>query len=175
MADALACVEAGFRDALLELLDATPELEALLNSCSIEQLERHGREGARQALAPLVWRAVAGEAMTTEQLRQMLDVTRQALHKRVENGTLLGLPGVRTTLFPSWQFSGAVVRPIVGDILREFRGRLGEEFDPRLVASWATTRQPELKDSSPAAWVSDDLDPEPVVLAAKRAAEALTR
>lgn len=175
MADARALLELGFAEAAEQLLASTPDMTKLLEALPPDELTQYGRDGARHALAPLAWRAVAGAALPTEQVRKLLNVSRQALHKRVEGGTLLGLPGGRTTLFPSWQFSADGTRPVVGKILAEFRQRLVEEFDPRLVAAWATSPQPELEGSTPAGWLDAEGDPEPVVRAARRAADALRR
>lgn len=174
--DALSSLEAGFAAGVSELLDEVPALDRALGQLSSEDAAEYGRKAARNSLAPLVWRALAGHALTTEQARELLGISRQALHKRVVKGTLLGLPGERTTLFPVWQFDAAgQVRPAVVDALRVFRDRLGEEVDPRIVLAWATAPQPELKDESPAAWLEADRDPEPLVRAAERAAEALAR
>lgn len=101
MAEARTQLEIGFRAGVAELLAAIPALDDVLSGLSPEGLHRHGHEGARHALAPLVWRAVAGDVLTTEQVRELLQVSRQALHKRVEAGTLLGLPAERTTLYPT--------------------------------------------------------------------------
>lgn len=175
MADAYVQLEAAFEAGVAELVKVAPELDSLLQRLAPEQLDRYGREAARQALASLVWRAAAGDVLTTEQVRVALGVSRQALHKRVEAGTLLGLPGEQTTLYPTWQFSGSQVRPVVSDVIRVFRERLADEYDPRVVASWATTRQPELGGATPAEWLASGRDAEPVVTAAERAGDALAR
>lgn len=175
MADALARLEDGFEAGVVELLSGVPALEDVLQGLSPEQAHRYGRDAARQALAPLVWRAAAGEVLSTEQVRALLGVTRQALHKRVEAGTLLGLPGELTTLYPAWQFERSGVRGVVPAVIAAFRERLGPEYDARMVASWATSGQPDLKGATPAEWLSDGLDPDAVVLAAERAADALVR
>jgi hypothetical protein len=176
MADASAQIEGAFLDAVAQLVGGVPGLEDVLEGLEPQELRRCGREAARHALAPLIWRAAAGESLTTEQVRELWPISRQALHKRAQAGTLLGLPAGRTTLYPRWQFDArGALRPSVGEIVRVFRERLGDEFDPRIVASWATTRQPELRGETPADWLAGDLDPHPVVQAAVRAAESLAR
>lgn len=172
MADALALIEEGFREEYWQLLRSY-ELDHLLKNLTDERALDYGRDAARQALAPLIWRAAAGEVLETEQVRELLGVSRQALAQRVERGTLLGLPAERTTLYPTWQFDGTRVRDVVADVISAFRERLGVTFDPLLIASWAGKSQPELEDHTPAAWISEGRDEKRVVVAAKRTAEAL--
>ena len=175
MVDAYSQLEEAFVDGVRDLVQATPALDGLLHELEPEQLQQYGQSAARHALASLVWRAAAGDVMTTEQVRLALGVSRQALHQRVEAGNLLGLPSERTTLYPAWQFSNGAVRPMVAQVVRVFREGLAEEYDARLVASWATTPQPELKDVSPSEWLSDGGDPESALSAARRAVDALAR
>jgi hypothetical protein len=158
-----------------ELVEVIPAVGELLDRLSSEQLDKRGRDAARQVLASMVWRVSAGGVLTTEQARRVLGVSRQALHKRVDVGGVLGLPGERTTLYPVWQFSGSEVRPVTGAIIRAFRERLDGEYDARLVSSWATTPQPDLHDATPEEWLAKDGDTDRLVIAAKRAADALAR
>lgn len=174
MADTQALLEEGFFEELARLSEAY-DLYDVFGDVAEERALAYGRAGARAALAPLVWRAAAGEVIDTSSLRELLDVSRQALGQRVERGTLLGLPGERTTLYPVWQFDGTEVRPVVADILAAFRGEVGDDVDPRMIASWAQTPQRELDAETPAAWIVSGRDSDVVVLAAKRAAQALAR
>jgi hypothetical protein len=174
MADVHALIEEGFREGLWRLL-SSHDLEPLLGAMSEDQAIRLGQDAARQALAPVIWRAAAGEVLETEHVRELLGVSRQALAQRVERGTLLGLPGGRTTLYPTWQFDGHAVRPLVTRIVAAFRDRLGNAFDPILVASWARTPQPELGDKPVATWLAEGGDERAVELAAARSAETLSR
>jgi hypothetical protein len=175
MVDAQGRLEQGFALGVSELLDVMPAVGELLDRLSSEQLEQRGRDAARHALASLVWRASAGEVLTTEQARQVLGISRQALHKRVDVGSVLGLPGERTTLYPVWQFSGSEVRPVTAEIIGAFRERLDGEYDATIVSSWATTPQPDLHDATPEEWLAKDGDTDRLVIAAKRAADALAR
>ena len=176
MADVQGSFEEGFRYGLAELLVEMPELEKALQDIAAEEAVEYGRTAARQAVAPALWRMLAGEVLSTEQVRELLGVSRQALNKRVTKGTLLGLPGERTTLFPAWQFDASgEVRPAVSVVLREFRDRLGDDVDPRIVLSWASARQPELEGEAPADWIRADGDTAALKRAAERAAEALAR
>lgn len=107
----------------------------------------------------------------------MLGVSRQALAKRQKHGSLIGLAGRRSTLFPAWQFDQAkrAVRPVVADITAAFRDELGNA-DPAVIASWATTPQHEdLAGSTPADWIANGTDAEWAVRAACRAASRLAQ
>jgi hypothetical protein len=172
MADAVGAFQEGFVDRLMTLLRRHPEVEQGLD---IEEARRLGAEGADAALAPLVWAAAVGERWDTPTVTQFLGVTRQALHKRVVNGSILGLPGRGTTWFPVWQFdvSGRQVRPEVADLTAVFREALGA-LDPFVVASWAVSDQPELG-MAPEEWLAAGKDPADVVRVARRAAEELSK
>lgn len=174
MADAYALLVEGFGQELGRLLE-TYELDRLLKNLPEDQAMTYGREAARSAMAPLIWRAAAGDVLETSAVRELLGVSRQALADRVDRGTLLGLPAERTTLYPTWQFDGTAVRDVVPDVVGAFRARLGESWDPLMVASWARTPQRELEDETPADWLIQGRDEQRVLLAAKRAAEALSR
>lgn len=136
-----------------------------------------GREAAQQAAASLQWSSAVGDRVDTTEAARMLGVTRQALGKRRTNGTLLGLPGHGTAWYPLWQFDrvGRRVRPVVGDIIHEFRQRLGEDTEPLLIASWATTSQDDLDGESPAGWLNRGGDAEQLQIAAHRAASHLAQ
>lgn len=175
MADTVSLLEQGFLDGVAALLERVPELEDVLGEASPDEVRAHGYDAAQRALAPLVWRAVTGEALTTEQVRHLLGVSRQALHKRIAAGSLIGVPFDRTTLFPTWQFDGDGIRAIVSAIVDTFRREVGEDVDPRMIASWATTPQPELDDETPAEFLRHHRDDVAVVRAAERAAAALGR
>lgn len=172
MSDAIAGWHEGFSERLSVLIDRHKELVSELDYDEARQL---GSQAADAAVAPLVWGATVGERWPTTTVTEFLHVTRQALHKRVSNGTVLGLPGRGTTWFPVWQFDieAHTVRPVVGEIISAFRDELGS-VDPFVIASWATTDQPEL-DMSPEEWLSAGKDPAEVVRVARRAASELGR
>ena len=44
-------------------------------------------------MAPLIWAAAVGERWSTTTVAEFLHVTRQALHKRVVEASVLGVPG----------------------------------------------------------------------------------
>jgi hypothetical protein len=172
MADAIAGLFEGFNDRLTLLFDRHKELLAQLD---YDEARRLGAQGADATVAPLLWAAAVGEKWPTTTVTEFLRMTRQALHKRVVNGTVLGLPGRGTTWFPVWQFDLAAhqVRPVVADIIAAFHDEVGP-IDPFVVASWATTDQPELG-MSPEEWMAAGKDPGKVVRIAHRAAGELGR
>lgn len=174
MADAHALLHEAFRDER-DNLDRDYGLSTLIDAMTESDAQAFGRAAARRAYAPLVWRAVAGDALDTTAVRKMLGVSRQALAERVERGTALGLPGERTTLYPVWQFDGADIRPVIADIIAAFRDALGDDVDPLIVVSWADAPQPELDGATPAAWVAEGRDEKPVIVAAERTAQTLRR
>jgi hypothetical protein len=59
-------------------------------------------------------------------------------------------------------------------VLAAFRD-VYSDVDPRLIASWAMTAQPELEGLSPTIWIGGGGPIEPVILAAQRAAAALAQ
>lgn len=112
-----------------------------------------GRRAARAAIAPAVWASVIDGRLDTGEAVALLGVSRQALAKRVANGTLIGLPGRGTTYYPVWQFDRDAdpprVRPAVAAALAAWSEE-SDRVDPFAVVAWARTRQPELdNDMSP--------------------------
>lgn len=172
MADALSAFVDGFSQRLKVLLDRHSEI---LWSVEPERATAFGAEGADAAVAPLLWAAAVGERWDTATVTEFLGVTRQALHKRVVSGSVLGLPGRGTTWFPVWQFDRANHRvlPEAAEVIAAF-GRALDTFDPLVVASWATSEQPELG-MSPEEWLTAGKDPGEVVRVARRAAAELAR
>jgi hypothetical protein len=162
--DALSAFEQGFRAELSELW----RRHRGLADVPLEDAERLGRAGAQSAVAPILWRDALGEVWDTARVTEMLGVSRQALAQRVRSGSMLGLRGNGTTLFPSWQFdtSQRAVRPIVAALLAEFRSAEGVEA--WTIASWAMTPQTELRGQTPAELLSKDESAEYDVLAAAR-------
>lgn len=157
-----------------ELYGATAE-HLLEEVVSEDQAIEYARQAARGVLAPLAWSKAVGSRLNTTEVVTLLDVTRQALAKRVAAGTLLGLPGRGTTYYPTWQFDfeRRVVRPEVGDVLDIF-AETAADVDPLTIATWATTPQPEdLGGETPAGWLEGGLDPGPVFEAVRRAAKRL--
>lgn len=149
----------------------------LLGKLDDEEAVRLGRRAAAQVLAAARWAQVVGDRLDTSQVTQLLGVTRQALAKRQQTGSLLGLPGDGTTWYPTWQFDTAEarIRPEVRDLIGAFRDRL-DDFDPYVIAAWATTPQDEdLAGETPAQWLQAGRDQDQLRRAAERAAARLSR
>src|SRR5579884_444930 len=172
MADALSSIVDGFSRRLGVLMDRHSDL---LSQIGPDEAASLGSEGADAAVAPLLWAAAVGERWNTATVVEFLGFTRQALHKRVVGGSVLGLAGRGTTWFPVWQFDMANHRviPETADVIAAFRRNV-DSFDPLMVASWATTEQPELG-MAPEEWLAAGKDPAEVVRVARRAAAELSQ
>ncbi len=170
MADVEATLVEAFRHRLYELMHKHSDL---IDAIDEEEAQRLGRQAAEAAVAPVLWRQQVGDVWDTETVREFLGISRQALYKRARTGSVLGLPGRGTTLFPVWQFdlAGQRVRPAVADVVEAFRARL-HDFDAHLVASWARTDQPELG-MTPEEWLVSGKNPDQVVAVARHAARDL--
>ena len=172
MGGAVAGLHEGFGERLGALLGRH---EQVISELTYDEARQLGAQGAEAAVAPLIWAAAVGERWSTTTVAEFLHVTRQALHKRVVKGTALGVPGRGTTWFPVWQFDLDVheVRSVVAEIIAAFRDELGA-VEPLVIASWATTDQPELA-MSPEEWLAARKDPTEVARIARRTASELGR
>ena len=172
MGDAVAGLHEGFAERLGALLSRHENATSALTFDEARQL---GAQGAEAAVAPLIWAAAVGERWSTTTVAEFLHVTRQALHKRVVKGTVLGVPGRGTTWFPVWQLDldAHEVRSVVAEIIAAFRDELGA-VEPLVITSWATTDQPELA-MSPEEWLAAGKDPSEVTRIARRTASELGR
>lgn len=140
---------------------------------AIGDLVEIGRHAGEQAAAAARWRERLGDAIDTETVVRLLGVTRQALDSRKKTGSVLALPGTRTTHYPTWQFDLSGPRPVVRDvtlrIVTAFRERL-DDVSPFTIAAWAASLQPELDGRTPIDWISHNDPDAPVIAAAQRAA-----
>ncbi|MDQ2727330.1 MAG: hypothetical protein M3Y91_05600 [Actinomycetota bacterium] len=107
-------------------------------------------------------------------MTEFLEVSRQAVYKRVRSGSLLGLRGSATTWFPVWQFDPQrhVVRHVVASIIGAFV-RADADVDPLVIASWAAAPSRHLDGQAPAEVVAAGGCDERVVTVAARAARGL--
>lgn len=170
-------IEKGFQEELGRILSVNQHgVRDLLEEQVTEDIALDlGHRAARHALAPLLWKAVAGDVLDTSQVTELLDVSRQALSKRVRNHSLLAIPGRGITYFPKWQFDidQREVRPVVKDVLQQFVKALGD-VDPLVVVSWAQSPQhEELEGLSPQEWMEKGLSNVTLALSARRAASKL--
>src|SRR5438067_10434433 len=119
MGDAAAGLQEGFTERLSVLVDRH---KGSLAELDFEEARQLGARGAVAAVAPLIWGAAIGERWPTTTVTEFLHVTRQALHKRVVSGSVLGVLGRGTTWFPVWQFdlNTHEVRPVVAEIVKAF-------------------------------------------------------
>lgn len=170
--DTFAAIEEGLRQELTR----DKRLWRLVEHVSEEEALELGREAAREVLRPVLLREMLGEdRFDTSAAARLLQVTRQALHKRARAGRLLGVPGRGTTWYPAWQFDlkERKVRPSAQAALGAWGEVLGPAVDPETVLAWANSPQPELSDQTPAEWVQNAGDEQPVVDSARRAARKL--
>lgn len=136
------------------------------------------RDAVSYALGAARSRRLLGEdRLDTSDAALLLGVTRQALHKRVRAGTILGVPGRGTTWFPAWQFGpDRTTRPVIAPVLSAFAtADPDRRADPWNVLSWADTPQPELNGIRPADAIADGDRDEQVLDAAVAAARDLAQ
>ncbi|HEX5301688.1 MAG TPA: hypothetical protein VFW50_32325 [Streptosporangiaceae bacterium] len=163
MSDSLEHLKEGFADALAELphdiaVNMAPDVARAL-----------GRDAARSAVASLVWSARLGDTLNTTQVATHLKLSRQALAKRLHAGTIVGLPGRGTTLYPVWQFKPTLdeVRAEAREILKIFANEPGG-LNPYTVSAWMKTSSEDLNGLTPEEWLLKKDDPQPLYDAARR-------
>lgn len=169
-------IHAAIEEGLREELTRDKKARALVEALTQEEALESGREAARAILGPLLLREMLGaDRFDTSAAARLLQVTRQALHKRARAGSLLGVPGRGTTWYPAWQFDLAAhtVRSSARAVLAAWAEILGPGFDAETVLAWANSPQPELGNETPADWIGRDGEAEPVVDSARRAARSL--
>lgn len=111
-----------------------------------------------------------GPVYTTRDLCDWLGKSREAIHKAVRDGRILGcLTTERLTVYPVWQFSDTG-EPIPN--LRPVLEALQATDDMWRAALWLAAPAPYLPDGmSAAAWLAEGKDPAPVLTAARDDAE----
>jgi hypothetical protein len=173
--DQRAAVEKGFFEELSRLTFEEPLLQIELDRVTEDEALELGHQGARAVFAPLMWSAAVGNRWDVRRTTEFLGISRQALYKRLRNGSALGIPGRGTTWFPIWQFDPKqqIVRAATGSIIKAFRDA-DPEIDPLVIGAWAVKENRHLADKSPADWLAEAGDDESVVLAARRAARGLS-
>ena len=172
--DQISAVEKGFIEELWRLFHDEPALRAELDGLAEEDALELGRQGARAVLAPLAWSAAVADRWDVRRATEFLGISRQALYKRLRNGSALGVPGRGTTWFPVWQFDSRqrIVRAVTGAIIKVFRGA-DPAIDPLVIGAWATRENRLLGGKSPAVWLAEGGGDEAIVRAAQRAAQGL--
>lgn len=171
--DTLAAIEEGLR----RELNRDEHQWMLIEELTPEEALELGRQAGRAVVAPLLLREMLGaDRFDTSAAARLLQVTRQALHKRAKVGGLLAMPGRGTTWYPAWQFDvdNRELRPSARAVLAAWVEVLGSSFDPATVLAWANSPQPELADQTPVDWIHGGGDTGPLVDSARRAARSLT-
>ena len=165
MSDVIDQLIDGFKEGLSELP------HELVVNLSPDDARAVGRHTARSSVAALIWASKLGEMLTTTEVASRLQITRQALAKRLAAGTILGIVGRSTTHYPVWQFDPVdpEVRPAVREIFKIFMAELGS-LDAQTVSSWMMTPCRDLHGVSPHDWLFKRGDPQTVYDAAKRVA-----
>jgi hypothetical protein len=163
MSDSVEHLKEGFAEALDEVSH-----DVILN-LPPDTARAMGREAARSALASIVWSARLGDTLNTTQVTKHLKVSRQALAKRLKSGSILGLPGRGTTLYPVWQFNRELneVRTETREILKIFTDEPGG-LNAYTVSAWMRTSSEDLNGLTPQEWLLKEDDPQPVYDAARR-------
>ena len=167
---------AALQEGLRQELSRDERLWKLVEQLTEEDALELGREAGRAVLGPVLLREMLGEdRFDTSAAARLLQVTRQALHKRVRAGRLLAVPGRGTTWYPAWQFDvdERQLRTSAQAALAAWVDVLGPAFDPETVLAWANSPQPELSDQTPAHWIQNGGEQQPLVDSARRAARRL--
>lgn len=172
--DAYAAMEQGFSGRLEELLRQDERILKAFERLTDREALALGRRAAEDALAPLYWAGMIGDRWDIHHASKFLDISRQALYKRVRGGSALGVRGQGTTYFPVWQFDPRerIVRAVVGHVIDAFKAA-DPDVDPLVIAAWAMASNNLLDGLTPATWITGGRDDERVISAARRAAAPL--
>ena len=167
-------MEQGFSGRLAELLGQDERIADAFERLTDREAVDLGRRAAEDALAPLYWAAMIGDRWGVQHVSKFLDISRQALYKRVRGGSALGVRGQGTTYFPVWQFDPKerIIRAVVGHIIDAFKVA-DPDTDALVIAAWANTPNGSLQGLTPAEWITAGHDDGPVIGAARRAAGPL--
>ena len=148
-------IQHGFWEELSRLYyDKDKRAAEYLDGLDKDEAEQLGRQAARTIVAPFIWADKVGDRVDVRRASEFLNISRQALYKRVRTGTALGVPGRGTTFFPTWQFDfdKHLIRQVTGEIISVFR-EADEDVDPLVIAAWAMAENRLLDDDCPAVWI----------------------
>lgn len=142
---------------------------------SADDAEALGRQAAMVVLAGSAWERALGELLTSAEARVLLGgVSREALRKRVANGSVIALhDDAGLVRYPRWQFDAASGTPF-GVVKKLNEVFVDAGLEPWMLASFATAPQPELGDRTPVEALAD-ADMEPLLLSAHRTVADLKR
>lgn len=107
------------------------------------------------------WDAQIGPFYDTPGLCKLLGVSKQALHDRVKRGTLLAVTSRNGKVgYPAFQFTGDQLLPGLRETLAEFRDT---PVDGWAIGAWFTTPAASLGKQTPAHWLAESEDIQPVI------------
>lgn len=113
-----------------------------------------GAQLAEIADARATWEAALGRYLTVAEAAKVLGVSsRQAVHQRIERGTLLAMSLGGVTVLPVYQFEGSAVRSEVVHVIKLLSGA---KLSAEAIVSWFASPQPELDGARPSDYLGRD-------------------
>jgi hypothetical protein len=107
------------------------------------------------------WDEQIGPFYDTPGLCRLLEVSKQALHDRVKRGTLLAVTSRNGKVgYPAFQFAGNQLLPGIREALGAFRNT---PVDGWAIGAWFTTPAATLGKETPARWLAEHHDIQPVI------------
>ena len=125
-------------DLLLTLLQRPEVVQALPSRDPLAAAKIRGLLAKRQLLE------VEGGCMTSEEVSEVLSITRQAVDKRRKQGKLIGLAAGRVYVYPSWQFHNGQTLSGLEKVLQALGVR-----DPWMQTAWILNGNSRLEGRSP--------------------------
>lgn len=160
----LGAVVAGF-------VRAADELGLSVTLAKLRDPESFGADLARVAATRATLEAATGGYVSVAEAAKIIGVnSRQAVHQRIDRGTLLAMDVAGQTVLPAYQFDGPRARP---EVTRAAKLLAPAGLSDIGVVSWFATPQPELDGVTPAAWLASGSDAARVYEAARHTAGAL--
>jgi hypothetical protein len=136
---------------------------------------KDARRAALTAAAGAVWEDAVGPLLSSEQVRELANVSRQRVAQLASDGQLIVLEEQSgTRRYPAWQF-GPRGRPLA-PLVAAHRTLVEEgHMSGWSAASWCTHPHGELDGRSPRDWATAGEDPERLALVARRDAARSAR
>jgi hypothetical protein len=119
-----------------------------------------------------LWLELIGPLLETEQVQQMLGLSREEVEEATSRKLLLALKNQRGAIrYPAIQFSSSgELLPAISAILEIFDGAVQT---PSTVASWLVSPKEYLDGDTPVAWLRGGRNPRVVIAGAEQAAARL--
>jgi len=157
--------------AVAGFVQAADQLGLAATLSSLKDPAGFGAELAQLAATRATLQAATGGHVSVAEAATILGVnSRQAVHQRIERGTLLAMDVAGQIVVPTYQFDGSRVRP---EVTRAAKLLAPAGLSDVGVVSWFTTPQPELDGTAPAKWLAAGSDATRVYEAARHTAGAL--